>query len=414
VKTLKSTLVLAPLCLTLVSCGSDSSGIASSVVSNGITELVSEVRDAVNGASGVLDSSSKRAFHAPLYPAPVQTKSILGSAWGADWSTVISPGTPFRSPATDSNVSAMDYIGDMLDDDLYRDNGSAASVFTRINSTMNIFCAIGVGATLSDYTVDDSGYLADGSYTITFTTEIKEAMESTCDMDLTGITTGSTVSFTVSDPGTNYDKKFEFTSMFDQVYMVKNDNTVTRIANWEQDTDEDIYSRALIEINKTTNVARGEYISTTDGSSNGVEVLRIYFDEDADEGQILSLNADASAVTNGTRFIIQGKPETGDAMSISLRADQQMGDTNSYEACVDSEDGSIITTGGEVDGTRCTTGARLGGADISTVNGDWGTFYSTYVGVSSDAADWGIAGVNDSKVVPFTDMTDMLTVDFTP
>jgi hypothetical protein len=124
---------------------------------------------------------------------------------------------------------------------------------------------------------------------------------------------------------------------------------------------------------------------------------------------VLGYRGNDAAVTNATRYLLSGKPTAGDALSLSLRADTPFSSTDSYEACVLSASGKITT-----DGSRCSaTSTRLVGEDISTANSSIATFYSTYAGQAA-ASNWSPAGLTDSDVIPFTDMTDLATTAFTP
>jgi hypothetical protein len=215
---------------------------------------------------------------------------------------------------------------------------------------------------------------------------------------------------TVSDGVTNYDKKLTF-DLFDQAYWVKNDTTVLRVATAEN-SDEG-YSRTLAEYNKSTGVTRAEAIwVAAPSTTSSMEAARIYHDEDNDEGMVLSYRGmvDASPnITDGIRYVLAGKPEAGDAFSISMRADTQLGNSNSYEACVGSTDGNILT-----DGSRCTASStQLNGADIAgsdAILSSWFTSYSA----TADSEDWGTAELTDADILSFDNMANLRTSAFAP
>jgi hypothetical protein len=232
-------------------------------------------------------------------------------------------------------------------------------------------------------------------------------MTSTCGINTSTIPDNTVMTMTVETGGSNYDKKLTFDA-FDQSYWVKNDATVLRVATAENTSNG--YSRTIAEYNKSTGVTRAQAAYTNAPAQSGsVELFRIYYDETNDIGMVLGYRGNDTAVTNAARYLLAGKPNAGDALSLSLRADTSFSNTNSYEACVLSASGNITT-----DGSRCSpTSTRLEGADISTADSAIGTFYSTYAGQAA-ASNWGPAGLADSDVIPFTDMTDLATAAFTP
>lgn len=372
---------------------------------NEMSAVVSTLNENINAVSGILDQTRRSAFTI----LPAAGEMTRGSSFGSAWTTT-TPG--IRDPETNTmtNISFQDYMGSQLDPDAQSEGGGSINVFGRMNNAFQIFCAVGVGAEAAGYTIDSYGYLEAGTYTVTFSSTTKSSMTTTCGIDTSTIPDNTEMTMTVTTGGTNYDRKLTF-DFFDQAYWVKNDATVLRVATAEN-TDEG-FSRTLAEFNKTTNVTRAEAIwVAAPSTSSSMEAARIYYDADGDEGMVLSYRGfiDGSpAVTDGVRYILAGKPENGDAFSISLRADTEMGDTNSYEACVSSTDGSILT-----DGARCSaTGTRLNGADISGSNGILSTWFTAY-SANSDSQDWGTAELTDADVVPFTDMTDLPTTSFTP
>jgi hypothetical protein len=401
-------LLSIPLLMLAASCGGDSSSNDSQVVENGITELIGEVESAVNGASEMYDGESSKKLVNKIFQKSLQPKT----AFSAKWSTASGSGLYNPKIEGDSipEISVQDYVEIMLDETAVSegDDPSSVSPFSRITNDLQIFCAIGVGMTLSGQTVDSSGYVAAGSYTFDFSPTIKTAMTTTCGIDTSSIPDNQTLNITV-ETGTTYERKFSF-DLFNQEYWVTNNASVLRIASSEN-ADQG-YSRSYIEINKSTNVTRAQYVWTTsqEQGEGGVELYRIYFDENSDEAMVMGYRGSVggmSDVDTATRFIFAGKPENGADISVGFVIGR--GDNTTYKACVNSETLAMGT-----DDALCTADAdSLAGAEISAISTIVSNFYTTYA-ATADAGDWGIEELSESDVVPFTDESDLVTEDFAP
>jgi hypothetical protein len=144
-------------------------------------------------------------------------------------------------------------MGQQLNANLLSDGGAAINAFGRMNQAFQIFCAVGVGSASAGYAIDSQGYLANGTYQITFTSTVKTSMTSTCGINTSSIPNNAVMTMTVETGGSNYDKKLTFDA-FDQSYWVKNNSTVLRVATAENTSNG--YSRTIAEYNKTTGVDR--------------------------------------------------------------------------------------------------------------------------------------------------------------
>ncbi|MCK6597840.1 MAG: hypothetical protein L6Q37_05710, partial [Bdellovibrionaceae bacterium] len=179
-------------------------------------------------------------------------------------------------------------------------------------------------------------------------------------------------------------------------------------------TDSGGVSRTMVAWNKSTKVMRVEYNSlqgTASASSAGVYLYRLYYDETNDDGQILSTEGGSSdSSLKSIRYVLAGKPSTGDAFSISMIQDQDT-TTNHLnngaltEACVSSSNGNLIT-----DGSRCAeTSSRTAGAAInqSSIVTLLGNYYSDRTNTA-----WGTADANTT--ISWSTKTEMLSVASEP
>ncbi len=392
-------------------CSTNTEPASGASTTNTISQLTATLNSKISGVAGILDAASSliesnnpiNSINSINSKAVIRPFASFSTAW-----TTTSPGidNPVTNGAPDP-ISFKDFMGQQLNANLLSDGGAAINAFGRMNQAFQIFCAVGVGSASAGYAIDSQGYLANGTYQITFTSTVKTSMTSTCGINTSSIPDNTVMTMTVETGGANYDKKLTFDA-FDQSYWVKNNTTVLRVATAENTSNG--YSRTIAEYNKTTGVTRAQAVYTNAPAQSGsVELFRIYYDETSDVGMVFGYRGNDAAVTNATRYLLSGKPTAGDALSLSLRADTPFSSTDSYEACVLSASGNITT-----DGSRCSaTSTRLVGADVSTANASVTTFYSAYAGQAA-SSNWGPAGLTDSDVIPFTDMTDLATTAYAP
>jgi hypothetical protein len=395
--------------VTITGCSGSGGGSSSATYTNEITEIFSTLSTNIDSVTGILDATTV-AVNAKHVNSLSEIIITPYAAFSTAWSTT-TPGFPDRA-TSGAAISGKDYMGDQLDGDLRTSDGGGINAFGRMKDAFGIFCALGVAAAANGDSVDANGYLANGSYTVTFTTAVKSAMDSNCGMDTSNIPTGTEVVATVTTGSTNYDKVITF-DFFDQTYMVTNSSTVLRIATAENsdsndDDTADSYSRTLAEYNKSTGVTKVQYTTHSTNSGSSVEVFRLYFDETNDEGMIMGYHGNTTDIDQGVRYIVAGKPTAGDALSLSLYSDDAFGNATSREACVMSATGDIDTVT-DTDGDKCTgSSTRLAGADIASSDTVLDNFFGT------TPANWGTSGLTDSDVVPFTNMTDLPTDAITP
>ena len=382
---------------TLTNCSSSSTGGGN--VNNLVTQTYSQVLQQAAQAAGDADQA--------LTSKPKKPRNFVQRAttFGADWDTNL----VVNNPLTNSTmIPIKEYMGIQLDDSALNNNNSSVNVFGRLKNALGIFCAVGVGAGMSGVDVDTSGYPEDGAHTIIFTTGIKAQMTSQCGMDVSDIPTGDQLIITVAASSGSFDKSFSF-DMFNQTYLVRSTDSEVNIATGELHDNGISVSRSVVFWNKTTNVMRVEYVSDpgtgfTPGNS-GYYGYRLYYDETNDEAQIFTYEGPDNDYASATRYILAGKPSTGDGLSLSFR----QGNVNTgdmLEACVDPNTGDILT-----DGSRCTASStRLAGASVDdngAIEAMIDNFWSTI-----GTLPW--ATVTGSTTLPWTTMSNMLTTNFAP
>jgi len=414
-----SVLFLAVASAFVTGCGADLSALTGDTsgggtTTNGLSSAVSTITTQIGAVAGMSDYTTFAKNDAFARISTSTATMMAAPNFGLDWTTSLTGlGDPRVSGST--SISPKEFMGVQLDDAARAtDDGHAINAFGRMNDAFRILCAVGVGVSAGGTTVDEFGYLPNGTYPITFTAAIKTSMNNTCGLDASNISDGSSMTLTVASGTTNYDKVFTF-DLFNQKYMVKNDATVLRVATSENSSYH--YTRSMAEYNKSTGVTRAEYVTVPKSGQNaGTEVFRLFYDSVSDDGMILGVFGNNTSLTEGQRFIVSGKPSTGDAFSLSMRIDIAFGDSSSREACVTASTGNIAT-----DGSRCTASStRLVGADVTAVAANLSTWYSTYVndGASGPADsvrdDWGVAALTDSKLIGFSSMATLVSTAIVP
>lgn len=371
---------------------SSSSSAKSTTVDNEITAVFSSVNSQVNKASGLSDQSSVQLANSDF-------NSLVAPNFDSAWTT-----PSMNNPLTGSgNVSPMDWMGYQLSPNARRSNGSDINIFGRVKTGLGIFCAVGVAAGVQKIELTN-GYPANGTYTITFTAALKEIMSSQCGVDTSNITTGMSMTLTVASATGNYDKKYSFDA-FDQVYFVKYNSSVVNIASAE-DQQSGSVSRMILQWDKTANVLLAEYIHNpgdATAGTNGVYAYRMYYDEANDDGQIMTYEGDDSSASNSNRYILAGKPDTGDAFSLSMKIRDVLAHAE-LEACVNGSTGAIIT-----DGSRCSaTSTRTVGAAVSSLDTVFSNFFS-----QRTATTW-FSSLTSSTTLGWSSKANMLTAAIVP
>ena len=303
-------------------------------------------------------------------------------------------------------------MGVQIDPDAVRDNGSNISVFGRVASAMQIFCTIGVALGSS------GSYPADGASTITFDAALKANATSQCDMDLTGVTDGTTIGFTVTTPSstTNFDRKIviDLTNIGSgtQEFYFKADASDINIATTESNSNG--ISRTVVFYDLTTKVIRAEYVSgpntadlddlVADSTYYYSEFYRLFYDETNDNGYMMHIGGQDSNTGPGitlayTAFVLAGKPNTtGGTFSLSMDG-QYLDAGNEVKACVNKDTGDLTT-----DGARC--GDSATGRDGYDVTSEIGTLlsgYDTFYGNTK------FTTIGETTTLNFTDATNLAT-----
>jgi hypothetical protein len=360
------------------SCGSDSSG-GGGGSTNGLVGTVSTVLSQANKVSGVLDTAKSNEL---ITTENLVADEYLMTAW---WDTTT--GLPHPTDSTAPSVTPKDWMGAQLDPDAVTvDNGSAVNVFGRLKTALGIFCALGIAAESAGQAIDSNGYLSAGTFSITFTADNVATMLSTCGIDASG-NVGASVSITVDVETGTYERSYTFDAPLSQVYYVKNSGGEVNIATGETGSYK---SRTVVSMNQNTGILKVEYV----GDGGNRYGYRLYYDEGSDEGHVLTYE-------DGTRYRLAGKPNTGDAFSISLKSSSVASEVVK-EGCVASATGDLL-----VDGSRCTaSGTRLAGSSVNSLD----SFFTAFAGTSG--TDWGT--VSDSTAISWTNETNMSTVAFAP
>lgn len=394
-----SVLLVTCISLALSACSSGSSGGGSSRISNLVTNTYSEVTAQAAKASG----DAGDALSGSIAIQKKDFVTLAAPSFGAAWETT----DVMNNPITNSGlVTVKEFMGIQLDPTAVNNDNSSVNVFGRLNTALGIFCAVGVGAGMMGVAVDSDGYPDNGAHTITFSAAIKAQMSSQCGMDVSDIPDGESMVMTVTTSSGNFAKQFTFNT-FNQTYLVKSTATEVNIATGEVHDNGIAVSRTVVFWDKTTDVMRVEYVSDpgtgfTPGQS-GIYAYRMYYDETLDEAQIFTYEGPDNNAAAATRYILAGKPSTGDALSLSFKQGN-VESGSKLEACVNSSTGSIIT-----DGARCSASStRLNG---DAIDGAVDSVITDFYAGRGDSS-WGT--VTSSTALSWTNMTNMLSTNVNP
>jgi hypothetical protein len=386
------------LLLLSVGCSKDSST-ASSTTSNALLSTYSNIVSQVSEVSGLLDTglhsnaliheiSAANFLMAPAAPPLLQD----------DWSVTLNMGDDTTSSGTDF-ISLKDWMGHQLDPAVLNYDGAAMNVFGRLNQALAIFCALGVGSEAAGQTIDENGYLAAGSFSLTFTSSVKTKMNTTCGINVSSIPDDASMTVTSTAVSGDYDRQYTF-SLFDQTYLVKNSGGIVNIASGEEQQSGAV-SRTIVNWNQNTGITKVEYVSnpgTATAGTTGLYAYRLYYDETNDDGQILTYEGSDDG-TYANRYVLAGKPQTGDAFSLSIKT-TQIASSALLEACVSSTTGDIIASG---DGARCSASStRTVGADVSSLD----TIFTNFLAQKAQTA-WGT--VSSTTALAWSSKANMLT-----
>jgi len=375
------------MAITLVACSSGGGG-GNAGVNNLVTRTFDAVNDQAAKAAGVGNPSMSGLMRSEY----VSTRGAFGAEWSSN--------PVFNNPITNSgSITGEEYMAIQLTPDAVQaDNGSAVNVFGRLSQALRVFCAVGVATGLSGVAIDSNGYPENGTHSITFDAVNTAYIGTQCGMDLSE-DIGMTLAVTVADSSAPFDKKFSFDS-FTQEYLVRSTSTEINISTGELHDNGQSVSRSDIRWNRTTNVLRMQYVSNPGAATPaGLFGYRLYYDEENDEGMIFAYEGPDSSLSDATRYILAGKPQTGVNFSLSLLNPNINSGSDSAEGCVNASTGAIV------DGARC---AGVG-ADIEA--GATATMMNNFFGQKADPA-W--QTVTPATTLNWSNTTDMLTADFTP
>jgi hypothetical protein len=392
--------LVAVLSLLIFSLGcSKDSSTASSTSSNAMLSTYSNIVSQVSEVSGLLDTNlhsnvllheiiSANFLMAPAAPPLLQD----------DWSVTLNMGDDTTSSGSDF-ISLKDWMGHQLDPAVLNYDGGAMNVFGRLNQALAIFCALGVGSEAAGQTIDENGYLGTGTFSLTFTSSVKTKMNTTCGVDVSGVPDNASMTVTSTAVSGDYDRQYTF-SLFQQTYLVKNSGGIVNIASGENQQSGAV-SRTIVNWNQNTGKTLVEYVSnpgTATAGTTGLYAYRMYYDETNDDGQILTYEGSDDGIY-ATRYILAGKPQTGDAFSLSIKT-TQIATSALLEACVSSTTGDIVASG---DGARCSASStRTVGADVSSLD----TLFTNFLGQKTQTA-WGT--VSSTTALAWSSKANMLT-----
>lgn len=379
---------------------------------NALSIAVSEAQQKVNevsklspGDAGIASVIFKKNINFLLAPA----MAALPEEFGDDWDI----NTPFQDPAYCGPDCSVSYPTDIyynrtikywlqahLDKDFRRGNGSETNVFGKIRKDFEMVCIIG-----QLLNVKDGGYPKNGDYSLKITKGKLKAITSACDMTIDDPerVIGQTIEVAVSDTATStfYDKKIALKQGNDghiQSLLFRKNSQFINIYS----TESGGYGqyRTLIKYDLVQKKLFFEYISAAAGyGDNSMYVYRIFHDENADKGYLLSLEGGGFFGYSDVRFTLAGKPRAGGTVALSMTR-TQFPAFNGKKACFYLADGSIA-----IDGElNCT----IPGVDVDDPN---------LTAVLSDAiakrndTDWATL---DSEIgIDFTNEVDMFSVNVT-
>jgi len=380
--------------LVLSNCNKSSSDSGTPTAENLLTSTFAAINTQAAKVTKISDSD--------LTTASIQSQDVellAAPSFGAAWATT----ALMNNIITNSgNITSKVYMGHQLNSSAKSSNGSDINVFGRMKTGLGIFCAIGIAADKLSIPLDSNRYPSDGEHSIAFSADIKSAMNTTCGVSPDNIPDGTVMKMTVSSIAGNYDKKIVF-DLFNQVYLVKANSSIVNITSVEQNGSGQI-SRTVIAWDRTTNLMRVEYVANpATATSTGMYAYRLYFDETNDVGQIMVYEGNDSALAQSTRYVLAGKPNTGDAFSLSMKT-LNVESGAKVEACILSANGNI-----ETDGVRCTASStRSNGAAIDSLDSLFTAFFA-----QKTATTW-FSSASETTGLGWSTTTDMLTAAIVP
>ncbi len=345
---------------------------------NALVESVS----ALSSTIGEMATSS--SYTASTSPSAVRLTKVV-APFGDDWD--VNENFPDDTATGGTLISTRDWMGQQLDKNARRDNGSGVSMFARLHDSLQIFCALGIALGTEDDAIDpETKYPNNGVYDVEFTSLLIAGMEKACKMEASSME-GSDVKITVANSSGSYDKSITFEVVggsSTQTYLMRFNGTSTNIATAE--LNDFGVSRTVIAYDAASKTVRLEYISGPAGDVVGadthVSAYRMLYDAANKKGHMLSLdlNGPEPMTTTRTIYFLSTRPKTTDQkISLSMVSQYLDNPGETFGACVNADDGEIAT-----DGLTCTaTDSSLVGVEVDKDFAD--TFETEYDGANYDS-----------------------------
>lgn len=335
--------------LFFIACSSDDN--AAPVAQQETWPVLKAVQDGMSNFDNLMaDPNSASYIGNRISPRAVAATPAFNDAW-TDLSFQLTDPT---SDDFNDKVSAMDYMGYMLDAQATRENGSSFNLFGRFDGALSVGCAI-----MNLVPLAADGYPANTTTpgTITFSADNSSTMTNVCGME-DAPTAGTSVEYEVADAGGQFDKKITLrlswnTAIDEQILYIKYSSTEVNILSTEKYDSDGIgthingVSVTMAHVNLTTGTIRAQYYAT--GDDEQLEFHRGYYDGATEGGYMLSYTGNSSTAEDngsGIRYVLVGNPDN-EAINVALSFgfDQGAEDYDPYNACVNPGTGAIAADG---------------------------------------------------------------------
>jgi hypothetical protein len=329
-----------------------------------------------------------------------------------DWTTGLlsDPRNSGGTCSLTSPVSPKTFMGVELTESAVRCNGSDVNVFGRVHSALSLACIMGhlLPFASSDLlpTSGTKTYAIDSATSDLIATDCKQKVPA-------GITSVS-LTFAVPTDTTNFDRliSLDAGSGFTSTIYIR--YTATQVAVARNESNSNGANRAVVLLNRTTNVLRAEYLSgptaTSQANFDGVYLHRIYYDATNDIGRVvtsietdatLSQGAAAAVDSIYTKFVLTAKPDHQSTQDFAMSLDfygpgwgtyTTSGASYNMSACVTPSTGVLSNSAPVVTANQFTCGGVTGIAPG---------------GFTADAAAWTYVHTHLSNWFNFTAVPDI-------